>query len=57
LKQLRVISDRVQWPVIGEQQIEVLRSPQTVPLKGLNDEPIDLDYQKVNKDAKKKSTS
>jgi hypothetical protein len=47
LKQLKVISDKVQWPVIGEQQIEVLRSPQTVRLTGLNAEEVNIDHQQV----------
>ncbi|KAG0988089.1 hypothetical protein G6F29_002015 [Rhizopus arrhizus] len=33
LKQLKVISDKAQWPVIGEQQADSLSSPNTMRLK------------------------
>ncbi|KAF1806931.1 hypothetical protein V8B55DRAFT_1442967 [Mucor lusitanicus] len=50
LKQLKVISDKVQWPVIGEQQIEALRSPQTVRLTGLNAEEVNVDHHQTQKE-------
>ncbi|KAL7322570.1 hypothetical protein PS15p_211555 [Mucor circinelloides] len=57
LKQLKVISDKVQWPVIGEQQIEALRSPQTVRLTGLNAEEVNVDHHQTQKDQQRNQFS
>ncbi|CAO3657263.1 unnamed protein product [Mucor hiemalis] len=53
LKQLKVITDKVNWPVVGEKQIEVLRSPHSVQLIGLNKEVVDVDHQKTQKEQEK----
>ncbi|KAI8643925.1 hypothetical protein BD408DRAFT_414106 [Parasitella parasitica] len=50
LKQLKVIKDEIKWPVTGGLQIEVLRSPQTVRLIGLNTEEVDVGDQKTQGD-------
>ncbi|CEP07891.1 hypothetical protein [Parasitella parasitica] len=50
LKQLKVITDKVKWPVTGEQQVEALRSLQTVRLAGLNAEEADVDHQNTYKE-------
>ncbi|KAG1056455.1 hypothetical protein G6F43_001649 [Rhizopus delemar] len=46
LKQLKVISDKAQWPVTGEQQADSLSSPNTMRLKSINDQEDDV--QKTN---------
>lgn len=48
LKQLQVISNKVQWPVTGKEQADVLSSPKTVQLISLNDQIVDIDHQKVD---------
>ncbi|KAI9476444.1 MAG: hypothetical protein EXX96DRAFT_577197 [Benjaminiella poitrasii] len=57
LKQLRVISDRFKWPVVGEKQVEALTVPHKIQLTGLNDEVIDADYKKVLQDQEKNQPS
>lgn len=38
LKQLKVITEKLQWPVIGEQQVDALYTINTVPLKHLHEQ-------------------
>jgi hypothetical protein len=48
LKQLKVISDKLNWPVVGEQQIETLGCLETLKLKDLNGEAIHVDHKTVS---------
>ncbi|KAI8086979.1 uncharacterized protein B0P05DRAFT_608252 [Gilbertella persicaria] len=41
LKQIRVISDKVKWPIVAEQQVDTLQCPDSVRLIGLDGQPID----------------
>ncbi|CEG73176.1 hypothetical protein RMATCC62417_08609 [Rhizopus microsporus] len=38
LKQLKVITEKLQWPVVGEQQVDALYSINTAPLKHLHEQ-------------------
>ncbi|KAI8978154.1 hypothetical protein BDB01DRAFT_800945 [Pilobolus umbonatus] len=42
LKQLTVISNKVNWPVAGSEQVGIFESPATYHLRGLNDEVAQL---------------
>ncbi|CAO3695003.1 unnamed protein product [Rhizopus stolonifer] len=51
LKQLKVISDKVQWPVTGEHQVDTLFSLGTMRLRSINDREDDTQKAPVSTDS------
>lgn len=49
LKQLRLITEKTKWPVRGGEQVDALRSPQSIPLNPFVPDNADLAPPKVKR--------